>query len=222
MGRPAESLSKAGDAFMPVSRERLLRAAWLLSLGSPIAAGYAAYVGTSEVLLADLLRSISESIGIFLSWFAYRAVQRRPPPSDGAYVRELYGRVSLAIAGVMWVSAILIGLGASASLRNPRPVANVWAGIVVAAGGVVYNIWFWRRYLLVAKQDGPALFASQWRFYRVKTVVNLTVLTSLVASSLLSRHAWSTYIDVAGSAGVAAFLVISGFGAASQAIAGMR
>jgi divalent metal cation (Fe/Co/Zn/Cd) transporter len=203
-------------------RERVLRLAWLLSLGSPVTAGYAAFVGTSVVLVADLVRSVSESVAILLSWLSYRAVQRRPEPVEGSYVRSLYGRVGLAIAVVMWISAGLIAVGAIASLRNPQHVANVWAGVLVSAGGVVYNLWFWRRYLLIAQQDGPALFGSQWRFYRAKAVVNATVLVSLIASSLLSNHAWSAYIDVAGSFAVATFLLVSGAGSAGHALADMR
>ena len=222
MGRPAEGLGKRGVAAKIGSRERVLRAAWVLSLGSPLTAAYAAYVGTSEVLVADLVRSISESIALLLSWLAYRMVQRSPDRNDGAYVRSTYGRVGVLIALVMWTSAMLIIVGVVAGLRNPQAVANVWAGMLVAAGGAAHNIWFWRRYVLISRQDTTAFFGSQWRFYRAKAVVNLSVLVSLTASTLLAGRGWSPYVDTAGSVAVAVFMIVFGFGSLRQALAGMR
>lgn len=201
-------------------REKTLRWAWLLSLGSPLAAGYAAYVGTSEVLFADLVRSISESLAILTSWLSYRAVRRRRAVADSQYVSQLYTRAALAIAAAMLTSAGLIVVAALASLRNPQQVSRLWVGIVVAVGGVAYNVWFWRRNLMIERQGGGSLFGSQWRFYRTKTVTNLTVLVSLVLSSLLSRHAWSAYIDIGGSLAVAGFLAAAGISAGRRAITG--
>lgn len=174
------------------------------------------------VLLADFVRSVSESFAILISWLSYRGVQRQPEPVDARYVRTVYGRAGMAVAGVMLISAVLILVGAVAGLRKPTPVANILAGVVVSAGGLVYNVWFWRRYLAIARQDDGILFGTQWRFYRAKAIANASVLVSLATSSLLSRHIWSAYVDIAGSLAVTVFVLVSGAVSATHALDSMR
>ncbi len=199
-------------------RDRVLLVAGLLSMWGPVAAGYAAYVGRSMVLVADMLRSATDSIGLILSWWAYRVSRRYSGPDRLQRASLLDRRAGLLMACVMWISALVIAAGAVREFIDPQPIGRILAGVLVAIGGAAYNGWFWWRYLGFAKQTGSALFHSQWRLYRAKAAANVTVLVTLIAGRLWEAQAWSSSIDAVGSMIVAAFLVGSGVGAARKTL----
>ena len=219
MGQIERSPGGGGGRLSPGERqqERLLLVAGLLSLGGPLAAAYAFYVGQSVVLLADLLRSGAESLGLVLSWAAYHVSRRYRGPDRKQRARRVDVGVGLLVAGVMWLSAVIITVSAVRELIDPQPVGRILAGVVVALGGAAYNGWFWWRYLGIARRSGSVLFDAQWRIYRAKAVVNAAVLLTLVAGWAMRPHLLADSVDGIGSLVVAAFLVASGLGTVRKA-----
>lgn len=220
MPRTEPSSSPKAPEMTPEERERdrVLLVAGLLSMWGPVAAGYAAYVGRSMVLVADMLRSATDSVGLVMSWWAYRVSRRYAGPDQAQHVARLDRQSGLLLAAVMGISAVTIGAGAVREFANPQPVGRILVGVLVAIGGVAYNAWFWRRYLGIAHQTGSAMFHAQWRLYRAKAAANVTVLVTLVSGSLLKAKAWSASVDAVGSLVVAGFLVASGIATVRKAL----
>jgi hypothetical protein len=189
-----------------VQKERTLLASWLISLWAPLGSGAAFFIGRSSVQMADLLRRTSELVALFLAWAVHRKVSRT---RGGPEADRLERFSSLVVGIIMIVSVLVISWSAISRMITPVKLGVVWPGLLVASGGALVNGYFWLKFLRLNASEPSPIFETQWRLYRAKTVMDLTLIVTLAASHLLAGNVWAVYLDPAGSLVVAGFMLAS-------------
>ena len=190
-------------------QEKILRAAWMVSLLAPLTTGLAHYVGRTSVLLADFLRRSNEFLALLLAWIVFLKVCQAEEEGQEGKVIRLEKLSSSFMALVMFISGGVVLYSAVNQLLTPEPPGWLIPGMVINGGGLLVNGYFWyKNYQLNQKKD-TVLMANQWRFYRAKTLMDLVVLTSLLITNfqLLGELSWLS--DPLGSIIVAAFMWFS-------------
>lgn len=181
--------------------------AWLVAAWSPLTYGWAAYVGESMFMVADLLRRSSELAALVLAWYVYRRARVKNVDSQVYRRWERYSNTLLA--AVMLFSVIVILIRAYARLLDPAAVGQVGWGVLIGFLGVIVNGWFWRRYVALASGSYSALAESQWRLFRSKTMLDGWGIISLGSALLFQSASWGRYIDPIGAFVPAAVLLVS-------------
>lgn len=189
-----------------IQKERTLLASWLVSLWAPLGSGTAFLIGRSSVQMADLLRRTSELVALFLAWAVHRKISRG---RGGPEADRLERLSSLVVGIIMIVSVLVISWSAIARMLTPVKLGVVWPGLLVASGGALVNGYFWLKFFRLNASEPSPIFETQWRLYRAKTVMDLTLIVTLTASQLLAGNTWAVYLDPAGSLVVAGFMLAS-------------
>ncbi|NPV07661.1 MAG: cation transporter [Anaerolineae bacterium] len=199
-------------------RERTLLAAVLLSAWAPLATGVAVITSRSTTQLADFVRRTVELIALFISWrvFRYLARGRELDAHTRARVERVAG---LSVAAALGCSAVVMSALALSRGLSYRPGGNVYPGLAIAGMGLVTNLWFWRRYVGLAREQYSSVIEAQCHLYRAKALVDLCVITALAAVALAPSHGATGYVDLLGSLAVAAYLLWSALRAARTAMA---
>ena len=171
----------------------------------------AAILSHSLTMLADVLKCANELIATLLSWLALRKVGRGKPYYFDYGLGKLENLTGIVVAGLMFLSLIVVLYGAVARFREPHPLnmTGVHLGIVFMLIGGGANIWLWIKNYRVARQEHSPIMESQWRLFRAKAVADITVLLTLVLSVALRRFPWYVYVDPCGSLVIAGFLMFS-------------
>lgn len=190
-------------------KERTLRAAWLISLTAPLATAAAFLLGRSAVQLADFIRRTSELLALFLAWLTLRKVSAGETAEYNYGYARLESLSSLLISVVMFISFGLITYSSLLRFLDPVPLGWVAPGLVVPAGGMVVNGWFWRRGSLLARSESTPVIEAQWRLCRSKTILDVCVLVTLVVAVILGDGPWTRRTDLAGSLAIGVFLLVS-------------
>lgn len=198
-------------------RERTLLAAVLLSAWAPLATGIAVITSHSTTQLADFVRRTVELIALFISWrvFRYLAHGREPDARTRALVERVAG---LSVAAALICSAVVMSALALSRGLAYSPGGNVHPGLAIAGLGLITNLWFWRRYVDLAREQYSSVIEAQCHLYRAKALVDLCVITALAAVALAPSHMATRYVDLLGSLAVAAYLLWSGLRAARTAM----
>jgi len=192
------------------SREKTLRTSLLLSAPGPLVTGWAVISSSSTTQLADFIRRGIELGAIFISWWVFRRLSREPGAGEAAR-RRLERAAGLSTAGAMACSGLLLLAVALLRLPSFEPGGSVAPGLVIAVLGLLTNGWFWRRYAALTREQYSAVIFAQQQLYRAKTAVDLCVTLALAAVALAPAHPATRYVDLLGSALVAAYLLWSGF-----------
>lgn len=196
------------------SREKTLLTALLLSAPGPLVTGAALLSSHSTTQLADFLRRGVELAAIFISWWAFRRLQRTQ--LDEAGKTRLERTAGLSTAGAMAASGLVLLLVTLSRLSVFEPGGNVLLGLVIAVLGLVTNAWFWRRYAGLTRETYDAVIAAQQSLYRAKATVDLCVVTALAAVAIAPGHPLTRYVDLVGSLIVAGYLLWSGLRTAQK------
>ncbi|MDX2032066.1 MAG: cation diffusion facilitator family transporter [Blastocatellia bacterium] len=168
-------------------------------------------LANSVMLLSDLLKSGSETIATFLSYLAIRRV-RQGKTFDYNYGQgKLENISSLAVAGAMLISWLIITFSAIERFRHPSPIGQIGLALFVTGVSAVINVLVWRKNRRLAQAEPSPIIESQWRLYRAKTAANICVLVSLIVSSVFREQSWSAYVDPAGAILVSGFLLLSAY-----------
>jgi ferrous-iron efflux pump FieF len=162
----------------------------------------------SVTLLADLLKSGTETVALLLTWLVllYQARQHRlGRPVDAVHL-EAY--VSLGLCASLCVAFAIVVATAVSRLGEPVPIGQVEFGVLLSAASAVVNARLWLRNRQLAR-DGSLAMRSQAYLFRTKLASNLTVIATLLGSVLLLDYAWARYLDPAVSLCLAAFIGLS-------------
>lgn len=186
--------------------EKVLRAAWLLSLWAPLSTGIAYYLGQSSVLLADFLRRSNELLALWLSWYIFRIARELEEKGQPEEARKKEKKSSLFMAAVMFLSGAFVFYSAWNSYVSPKPLGWILPGILVATGGLIVNSYFWYKNWSLSRLPGRPILESQWRFYRAKTIIDMTVLLTLFITSYQVIGPPSWLADPIGALVVALFI----------------
>ena len=190
-------------------QEKILRAAWMVSLLAPLSTGLAYYLGQTSVLLADFLRRSNEFLALLLAWVVFIKVCQAEQEGQQDRVSWLERLSSSFMTLVMLISGGVVFYSAFNQLLSPEPPGWLILGIFISSAGLLVNGYFWYKNYQLDKKSNTVLMANQWRFYRAKTLMDLVVLTSLLTINfqLLGELSWLS--DPLGSIIVAAFMWFS-------------
>ncbi|MFN0088283.1 MAG: cation diffusion facilitator family transporter [Blastocatellia bacterium] len=203
--------SQRGGTDRFVEKERSVFIGLLLGLMVLVPDIIAVMLANSVMLLSDLLKSGSETIATFLSYLAIRRI-REGKTFDYNYGQgKLENMSSLAVAGAMLFSWLIISFSAVERFRHPSPIGRIGLALIVTGGSALINLVIWRKNHRLAKAEPSPIIESQWRLYRAKTAANVCVLASLSLSSAFRGQTWAAYIDPAGAVVISGFLLLSAY-----------
>jgi divalent metal cation (Fe/Co/Zn/Cd) transporter len=203
------------------NREKTLLTALLLSAPGPLATGMALVTSHSTTQLADFLRRGVELAAIFISWWVFRRLHR-DATMDEARQARLEQAAGLSTAGAMVCSGVVLLVVALSRLSVFEPGGNVILGLTIAVLGLVTNVWFWRRYAMLTREQYSAVIAAQQQLYRAKASVDLCVVAALAAVAIAPAHPATRYVDILGSVTVAVYLLWSGSRTAQKHLVGIK
>jgi cation diffusion facilitator family transporter len=199
-------------------KERSIFTGMLFGLLSLIPDLIAVIMANSVMLLSDLLKSGSETVASFLSWLTIRKL-RRGKSFDYNYGQgKLENISSLAVAGAMALSWVIVTWSAVERFRRPSQIGSIGFALFVTGGAGLINVWLWRRNRALAHKDPSPIIASQLRLYRTKTIANVCVVTSLILSAVFRGRFWAPYLDPAGAIIISGFLLLSAYHVVTDSI----
>lgn len=194
-----------------IEKERSILTGFILGLVALAPDVVAVILANSVMLLSDLLKSASETVATFLSWLAVRKV-RRGKTFDYNYGQgKLENISSLAVAGAMMLSWMIVTYGAIERFRHPKPIGSIGLALFVTGGSALVNLWMWRKNLRLSGVEASPILESQWRLFRSKFAANISVVASLVVSAGFREQRWAAYVDPAGAILISAFLLLSAY-----------
>ena len=194
-------------ASPPPGRGRTL--AWSLALsawGPPVTA-VAVVLSHSTTQWADFVRRSTELAAIGVAFLAHRRTASGDV-SDAIRARwqaraRTVTRAALAVTGVAIVVVAALRVGTF------QPTGPLWIGLSVASAGLAVNAVFWRRYARLERAAADPIVTSQRVLFRAKCLVDAGVVASLAASATLADPPLAHAVDLAGSLGVATYLLWS-------------
>ena len=189
------------------SGKRTLLLSVLMSAPGPLIIGLGLTVGRSTTQLADFFRRSAELLAIICAYVVYCITN-----SDGHEDLQLKARLehltNLFVGGVMCLSGTVMLVLAFVSETEEK--GNVIPGLTIALLGVIANTLFWRKYTKLNRQNPNPILAVQARLYRAKSLVDGCVTIALTAVALFPASAAAVWLDMAGTAVVAVYLVYCG------------
>lgn len=189
------------------SGERTLLASVVLSSPGPIVVGIGLFLGKSSTQLADFIRRSAELIAIIVSWAVYR-VTHKGTEFDDNHRLHLERVANHCVGAAMCLSGMAMLL--VAFLYPTEEKGNVVPGLIIAILGVATNSWFWIRYQRLNKANPNTILAVQSSLYRAKTLVDTCVTIALIVVAVSPGSPAAYFMDIAGAAAVAVYLLING------------
>ncbi len=175
-------------------------------------------LANSVMLFSDLLKTGSETVATFLSWLAIRKANQGKSFDYNYGQGKIENISSLAVAGAMTFSWMIVSYGAIERFRHPSPIGSVGFALFVTSGAAVVNLWIWRKNRRLALKEPSPIIESQWRLYRTKACANACVITSLLLGASFREHSWAAYIDPAGAVIISGFLLLSAYRVVTDSI----
>lgn len=189
------------------SGERTLLASVVLSSPGPIVLGIGLFLGKSSTQLADFIRRTAELVAIIVSWVICRVTHKITKYDENDRLR-LERIANNCVGTAMCLSGIVMLLVA---LFYPSiEKGNVIPSLVISILGLTTNTWFWLRYRRLNKVKPNSILAIQSRLYSAKAVVDTCVTTALLVVAIFPGSSAAYFMDIAGSAVVAVYLLING------------
>ena len=173
----------------------------------------AALLSNSLIVLTDVLQETSEAIAILFSFFAIRKVARGKNMDYNFGYGKLEGFSSLLIAGIIFISLVVILFNAWKGLTEPEGLMG--AGVFIAVGVNLISsgisVVQWRKYGHIAKTSPSPIIEGQLSLYRAKFFNDSIVSVSLIIGLVFRQYLWARYIDPLGGLILAGFLAYSAY-----------
>jgi len=189
------------------SGSRTLLWSVIMSSPGPIVVGIGLLMGKSATQIADFVRRSAELAAIIISFVIYRATTSEGF-DDTEKRKRLEKKADMFVGAAMCLGGAMMLL--LAVLSGNSETGNVIPGLCVALLGVTANSIFWIKYSRIAGESGNSILAVQSRLYRAKTFVDACVSAALISVVLFPGTAAAYYLDKAGSAAVALYLMRTG------------
>jgi cation diffusion facilitator family transporter len=178
----------------------------------------AVVLANSIMLLSDLLKSASETLATFLSWLALRRIRRGESFEYNYGQGKLENISSLAVAGSMLLSWLVVTMSAIERFRHPAPLGSIWLALLVTGASTLVNVRTWKHNRSIARHSPSPIIESQWRLYRAKSFANVCVLFSLSLGKAFRGQAWAASVDPAGAIVISGFLLFSAYRVVTDSI----
>ena len=186
---------------------RTLLLSVLFSASGPIVLGLGLLVGHSSTQIADFTRRTAELLALVVALVVYVVINRR---QDMAEERKngLERKGNLFTGAIMCVSGLSMLVLAVLSTDGDK--GNVIPAMAIAFMGVVANSIFWWRYTTLARAQSSSILGVQARLYGAKTAVDVCVTSALAAVLAFPGTSVSFWLDKAGTALVALYMIFCG------------
>ncbi|NBG88713.1 cation transporter [Isachenkonia alkalipeptolytica] len=192
-------------------KERTLRAAWMISASAPLVTGFAFYQSGSVSVLADFFRRTLELMVLFSNWLIYKKILKSEEGVKEIDTKKLEGYAARGVMGVMAISFFVIFLNALRQLQDPQPLGEIWAAMIIGILGILVNGSFWWKNRALAKKEASSIFYAQWKLYRAKALMDVTLIIILSSSRIFEAYPLSLYFDPVGSIIMSFFLLYSSY-----------
>lgn len=179
----------------------------LMSSPGPLILGVGLIFGRSSTQIADFVRRSSELLAIIMSFAVFR-LTTKDGYTDTAKKEKLERLTNIFVGAMMCLGGGIMLVLAFASEEGEK--GNVIPGLCIAVLGVVANTVFWRRYTALNKKEPNSILAVQARLYRAKSLVDACVTLALGSVAVFPGSEFSAWLDMIGSAVVAAYLIWCG------------
>lgn len=189
------------------SGSRTLLWSVIMSSPGPIVVGIGLLMGKSSTQTADFVRRSAELLAIIVSYIVY-SITTRDGFTDEIKKARLERNTDLFVGAAMCLGGGMMLL--LALLPGSGETGNVIPGLSIAILGVIANSIFWFRYSRLGKESGNSILLVQSRLYRAKTLVDFCVTAALLSVALMPGSPLSYWLDKAGSAVVAVYLMHTG------------
>ncbi len=191
---------------MSDKRQKTLMLSVFFSSFGPIITFIALMMNTSATQFADFFRRTVELTVLILALYIYVKTKnhRTSKAKKLQYKRWIY----LISALVLSLSGLLILVLSIHTILVPSlPEGNIYLGLAIALLGVLFNGYFWWRYLRFNQEKQSAIMDTQGKIYQAKTFVDVNVVIALLSVQVF-QGLWASYwIDVIGSFMIAFYLI---------------
>ena len=178
----------------------------LMSSPGPLIVGLGLMTGKSSTQLADFIRRSAELRALICSYVVYKMSYGEK--TNAAKKARLERGANLFVGFSMCLSGAVMLVLALVSSNTEK--GNVIPGLAIALMGVIANTLFWRKYTKLSRLDGNAIMSVQARLYGAKSLVDGCVTIALGTVALFPASMAAYYLDKAGSAIVAVYLLLCG------------
>jgi cobalt-zinc-cadmium efflux system protein len=169
------------------------------------------YLAQSLALISDAVHNFSDVIALLLAWGAAWLARRRPTDRHTYGYRRASILAALANAGLLFIAVGGIVVEAIDRLRQPADVAGLTV-VLVAGLGIVINGA--TALLFMRGRHGDLNIRGAYLHMAADAGVSLGV---VLAALVIMATGWS-WIDPAVSLGVAAVVLVSGWGLARDSV----
>ena len=169
------------------------------------------YLAQSLALISDAVHNLSDVIALLLAWAAVWLARQLPTDRHTYGYRRASILAALANAGLLFVAVGGIAVEAIDRLKQPAEVAGATV-VLVAALGIVINGA--TALLFMRGRDSDLNIRGAYLHMAADAGVSLGV---VIAALVIMATGWS-WVDPAVSLGVAAVVLVSGWGLARDSV----
>lgn len=173
----------------------------------------ASLLSNSLIVLTDVLQETSEALAILFSFISIRKVAKGKNMDYDYGYGKLEGFSSLLIAGIIFISLLVILFNAWKGLTEPEGLmgTGVFIAIGVSLISSVISVIQWGKYKKIAETSTSPIIEGQLSLYRAKFLNDSIVSVSLIIGIIFRHHVWAQYIDPVGGLLLAGFLAYSAY-----------
>ena len=192
-------------------KERPVLLGWLLGAAVIGPDVVSVLLANSVMLLADLLKTISETLATFLSWVALRRLRQGKTLDYNYGQGKLENLSSLAVGGALFISWLVVAACAMQRFWHPQPIGNISLALFLTGTSLCTNLWIWRKNYQLNQVSPSPIVEAQWRLYRAKSATNVCVVVSMIVSVLFRGYRWAAFIDPVGAVVLSGVLLQSAY-----------
>ncbi|MEZ4753116.1 MAG: cation diffusion facilitator family transporter [Bdellovibrionota bacterium] len=174
-------------------------------------------ISNSTALLADVLRSLSEFLAIFLSWSILRGVNKNKWSGYNYGFGKIEQLASLAVGCALFFSFLIILVAAILRFYNPEPLQNISMGLGLSVLSIIGNAFLWFKNHETCISNPSPVINSQRKLFRAKTFACIIVAVSLALPYFIDLS-WGIYADPIGSVLIALFLLYNAIAIATSSL----
>ncbi|HTO65525.1 MAG TPA: cation diffusion facilitator family transporter [Bradyrhizobium sp.] len=201
----------AGHSHAPASFGLAFAVGATLNAGFVVAELAFGYLAQSLALISDAVHNLSDVVALLLAWAAVWLARQLPTDRHTYGYRRASILAALANAGLLFIAVGGIAVEAVDRLRQPAEVAGLTV-VLVAALGIVINGA--TALLFMRGRDSDLNIRGAYLHMAADAGVSLGV---VIAALVIMATGW-TWVDPAVSLGIAAVVLVSGWGLARDSV----
>jgi ferrous-iron efflux pump FieF len=206
-------MSPSSEPSIPSSKEKTIFHSFLVAVLIWIPNIIAVMLSGSVTMLADVVKDGNELLSTFMAWMIIRKLSKGDH-STYDYGMGKFETITGLITGiVMFISLFLVFYSSISRILVPAQIHEEGAilGIILYIISISATARQWRKMHQESKKEHSPILESQWRLFRIKTISDILVLGTLVASTMFQEFWWSDFFDPISSFIIGIILLLSGY-----------